>query len=131
MNDELSGKLTEILGAMQTAVGQAKDFTLAQLPDVVQSYVIYGRVWSLVCIALAIGFMGVALAVSRWAYKNPWKGDFGEERGFSNALIIILGVVGTGGGLFFAIASIKNSLLVWFAPKVWLLMRLGELVSDK
>lgn len=131
MNDELSGKLTEILGAMQTAVGQAKDFTLSQLPDVVQSYVIYGRVWSIVSIVLLIGFIVACVMIGRWLYKNPWRGDFGEARGISNmALMIVSGVMIFISSMIL-IGALKGAALVWFAPKVWLMMELGKLIAGR
>jgi hypothetical protein len=48
MKEELQGKLVEILTQIQSTVGQAKDFTLQQLPDIAQSYIYYGVVSSVV-----------------------------------------------------------------------------------
>ena len=45
MKDELQLKLTEILTAIQVGVSKTADFTLEQLPDIAQQYLLYGKVW--------------------------------------------------------------------------------------
>lgn len=123
MNDELSSKLAEILGAMQTAVGAAKDFTLAQLPDIAQSYVIYGRVWYLFLAAI-----GVAIFIAIWVFAvraNNRADDFNK-----GLLIVVGGIVSVIPATLF-IVSVKNAMLVWFAPKVWLMIKLGELIGGR
>ncbi len=56
MDKELQSKLVEILGSIQTAAGKAGDFALSQLPDIAQSYVTYGRAYT-----LAIAIVGFAV----------------------------------------------------------------------
>lgn len=52
MKEELNTKLVEILTSIQTAAGKASDFALDQLPDIAQSYVLYGRAVSVVAVGL-------------------------------------------------------------------------------
>lgn len=128
MKEELQDKMVEILSSIQTATGQAKDFALEQLPEIAQSYVAFGRAWALIDLLMAlIGFV-FCLWAANWLRKNPWEGDFGETRGPSNSALMIV----SGGGaviLFLGVTfSAKAALLVWFAPKVWLLKELAQMV---
>jgi len=129
MKEELQSKLVEILTSIQTATGKASDFAMQQLPDIAQSYVAYGRVLYTV---LPLVLMLVAVAgfvVTAWAAKNPWRGEFGERRGFSNMLVQVVGVAVGGISVINAICLMPSLFLVWFAPKVWLLKELASLVK--
>lgn len=71
MKEELQSKLVEILGSIQTAAGKAGDFAMTQLPDIAQSYVVYGRISSFVllvlCAMAAAAFSYIAL---RYGWGN-------------------------------------------------------------
>ena len=121
MKEELQGKLVEILTSIQTAAGKASDFAMEQLPDIAQSYVAYGRFWSLfmviACTAACVTFIVVGVRVG----KKLDKWDAGVQW-------IPIGPVAFLSGVG-ALVSIKSAALVWFAPKVWLLKELASLVK--
>lgn len=44
MNDQLQAQLSQILAQIMVSVGEVKDFSVAQLPDIAQQYITYG-IW--------------------------------------------------------------------------------------
>lgn len=132
MNEQLQGKLVEILSGIQSATKAAGDFALEHLPDIAQSYVMYGRVKT-VAISVALLLLGAALlGLSRWAYAHPWNTstysfEKDKNRSESNYLVMVFpGVFGVG---FVMLGLLTFDWLVWFAPKVWLLKELASLVK--
>ena len=124
MKNELEPKLVEVIGQLQEAVMKASDFAIQQLPDVVQSYILYGRISNLVTLVFEI-----AILYGCWRlYKLPVKES---SYGFDEADILKAMFSGTVGGitLFFALFSIQETVLVWAAPKIWLIKELGKLIS--
>jgi hypothetical protein len=123
VKEELQGKLVEILTSIQTAAGKASDFAMEQLPDIAQSYIIYGRAWITLEAALwAAVVLASALGV-RWSFKNS---DRHEGAAFA------AGLGGSVAGLFgfiLFVLCLKSAFLVWFAPKVWLLKEIAKLVK--
>jgi hypothetical protein len=127
MNDELQNKLAEVLGGIAEGVTQAKDFAVEQLPDVAQQYIMFGMVWetaAFVMLVAATGFFG-------WMFWRGWKTP--DEASWRDAdrgqMLIIFGSIP---GVFTAVASIvqlKTVLLVWFAPKLYLLQGIAGLVK--
>ncbi len=139
MKEELQTKLVEILSAIQTTTGQAKDFTLAQLPDVAQSYVAYGRAMNtsviVLCllVVLACGWFAhhtkKQVNLARAEFKKGNKGDYEylfEIHGFPQYMVC---------GFASALAALVSTtnlgpfLMVWMAPKVWLLQQIASMVK--
>ena len=71
MKNELEPKLVEVIGQLQGAVMKASDFAIQQLPDVVQSYILYGRISNLVIL-----MFDLVILYGCWRlYKSPVKTD--------------------------------------------------------
>lgn len=132
MKEELQDQLAQILASMQAAASRAGDFAMAQLPDIAQQYVVYGRVKSVALTILVVLFATALGSLSRWAYFHPWNSspyswDKGAKRSESNqAMIAIPGAFAVA--LVF-LALISFDWLVWVAPKVWLLKEIAGLVK--
>jgi hypothetical protein len=132
MDKELQGKLVEILTSIQSGVGEAKDFALSQLPDIAQSYIAYGRISSAITCALLLAIALAAGATFLWNMRNFVRDtDFNciKSRAGSQVIVWVM-----SGLTFFVsaplfIVSINSALLVWLAPKVWLLKELAHLVK--
>ena len=123
MQEELQGKLVEILTQIQGNVSQAKDFTLQQLPDIAQSYIYYGMVSSAVWTLIGLGLCYLSYFFYKKT-KEP-KEDWDDDK-------IAEWVVSTLSGFFGTITTIvalENLLLVWFAPKVWLLKEIASFLK--
>lgn len=134
MEDELQGKLVEILASIQSATGKAADFTMGQLPDIAQQYVAYGMVLhtTQLAISVAIFAFGVVLA-TRFGFMNTkavHRGGFqdGDWHG-GRVVAAIAGSISALVGLIATINTTQSAALVWFAPKVWLIKELAQLVK--
>ena len=147
MKEELQGKLVEILISIQTAAGKASDFAMAELPDIAQSYIAYGRAslsaavlfGLLICLG---GFYAVhrvnlrhAAATRQFekdlaAHKEgggrgmePYRSRYFESQDIMPAQFFPFII----GGVLVA-CTINQFLLVWFAPKVWLLKEIAGML---
>ena len=132
MNEQLQSKLVEILSGIQSATKAAGDFALSQLPEIAQSYVMFGRVRTVAISAALLLFGAALLGLARWAYAHPWNTsnyDFekSQKRSESNYLVMVF--AGIPGSIFVMLSVLTFDLLVWFAPKVWLLKELASLVK--
>lgn len=134
MKDELQGKMVEILSSIQTATGKASDFALTQLPDVAQSYVAFGRVSSLIYLSAWVLASVVTILLLTYLWKNPSYSEYSWDKGKNvrsdnNQFAVFFSSV-----LFFAsiinvFCALNSAALVWFAPKVWLLKELANLIK--
>jgi len=142
MKEELQTKLVEILGSIQTAAGKAGDFAMVQLPDIAQQYVVYGRAYTLVLMlgAMAIFCLGfycvhltkrkVAAADAKYAEAMKQPNSYVSRSHFFEwsdvgpfpFIPFVVGVTVFG-------INLSQTLLVWFAPKVWLLKEIADLIK--
>lgn len=132
MDEQLQNKLVEILEGIQTATRSAGDFALEQLPHIATQYVMYGRVKTAAITALMLLAATVLFAIFRWAYKNPWNTStsyFEKDAKRSESNYFVMGVTCGFGSLSALIGVLNFDLLVWIAPKVWLLKELASLVK--
>lgn len=123
MNEELQNKLVEILTGIQEGVRASSTFVLEQLPDVAQQYLLYGRLVESVYILVFCVFLPF-LALKAWKIGHTIEEE--EPREFVCGLSVLAGtfsfVIGFSSG-------IKEFILVFFAPKVWLLTELAKLIK--
>jgi hypothetical protein len=129
MNDQLQAQLASILANIQTATGRASDFAVGQLPDIVQQYLTYGRISSLSLSLMSGGALAASLFVAiRHGCFGTQEGSFGHwaasrffccAGGFITSIFL---------GLSFLL-NIQTALLVWIAPKVWLLQSFSSLLK--
>jgi hypothetical protein len=122
MKEELQGKLVEILTSVQSAVGKASNFAMAELPDIAQSYIAYGR-----AVATMWVVFGLLVIIGGWvagALANKKAGD-----GFYEGIGYVIGGGCTLVGGTAVVSSISTALLVWLAPKVWLLKEIAGMLK--
>jgi hypothetical protein len=124
MKEELQGKLVEILTSIQTAAGKASDFAMAELPDIAQSYIAYGR--AVYTAGFVIGLiLLVAIAYVGWrVHKHE------SRRSYYDAFNVFF-PTGMAGAVVSGIMAISFGplMLVWFAPKVWLLKEIAGMLK--
>ena len=127
MNDELQNKLAEVLGGIAEGVTQAKDFAVEQLPDVAQQYIMFGRMWETAMLVLLL----TATVVFGWMFWRGWKTP--DEAGYRDMeraqMLIIFGSIPGVVSAILCLAQLKDMLLVWFAPKLYLLQGIAGLVK--
>lgn len=120
MKEELQGKLVEILTSIQSAAGKASDFAMEQLPDIAQSYVAFGRA-SLTLYVLA----SLVALVFIWWKAVPKIEMAVDAEGFGYFSGVMLSVA----PVIVVLANTSSTLLVWFAPKVWLLKEIAGMLK--
>lgn len=124
MNEQLQVKLVEILSGIQSATKAAGDFAMEQLPDIAQQYVMYGRVSSLLFIALWLITTGLLVYLNFIFFRWMKKEDEWEA-----APLAVFSFGGALGSAILLVLSLQSAALVWFAPKVWLLKALASLIK--
>lgn len=127
MKEELQNKLVEILTSIQTATGKAADFAMAELPDIAQQYVTFGRVGSVLLTLAWVALLSSAFFCIRRVLKLDDKNRYETttEQGVLFAYSLIAGIL----GFIVCVASIENTVMVWAAPKVWLLKEIAHLIK--
>lgn len=123
MNEQLQNQLATILGSILNGVKQAGDFALVQLPDIAQQYVVYGRAkYTTLFLFFLIVIAGLAWGI-RWAFKDK---DTCDDVVAGVCIFGGLGIIGCSIG---AVVTASEALLVWLAPKVWLIQELARLMK--
>jgi hypothetical protein len=54
MNEQLQAQLSQVLAQIMVSVGEVKNFSVAQLPDIVQQYIQYGIYSSILYSAITL-----------------------------------------------------------------------------
>lgn len=120
MKQELQDQLVDILSSISNTVGQAKDFALVQLPDIAQSYILYGRVLGTFILTMSVISIIVFIYI---AYRLERRAS-GGYKGLPSTVAVVASVI----PFVFFICNFSSTLLVWFAPKVWLLKEIARLI---
>ena len=126
MNEKLQTQLADIIAAIHRAASAGADFALSQLPDIAQQYVIYGRVSG--TLLVLIGFALVLLSV--WMLRKAVQIDVTDNGNYDVSMA--LGVPSpfiACFGIVLVCINFSSTLMVWVAPKVWLLKELATLLK--
>lgn len=129
MNDRLQQQLAEVLSAIHRATSTGADFALAQLPDIAQQYIAYGRIEATLMSIISL----TATALCAYAtLRHGYLSDKVDELGIPSdgrVLSIVFGSVLFALLFMWLIFSLSHLLLVWLAPKVWLLKAIAALLA--
>lgn len=124
MKEELQNKAVEILTSIQTTVSEAKDFTLTQLPDIANQYITYGIVSNVTYSVISLTLIAVCCWLACWCLR---------EMRIRDSELLVGGMMGIiTAGLFFLynfIVGLEETIMVIFAPKVWLVLELSKLIK--
>ena len=123
MNDQLQAQLAQIFAQIMTSVGEVKDFSLAELPDIAQQYINYG-IWKTgITSALLLVLLIVSAFIITFGIKLCRNS---EEAG------IPITMISFSVGLFSLIGfitSLHSFILAMTAPKVWFILEIKNLLS--
>lgn len=120
MNEQLQAALLSILHSTINAATVAKDFLMAEIPEVIRQLLVWHAVEAGV---LALCFLVPALLLVGAFWKNrEW---CFEELGPLN-LFILFGVIGLSSG---AVVNGLTVLKIWIAPKLYLIEYAARLVK--
>jgi hypothetical protein len=124
MNDQLQAQLVTILAKILVSVGELKDFSLEQLPDIVQQYIAYGYWKSVAYICMCVLGLIVCAIVS-WFIERKAK-EIGDDE-----ILLFLAFPVTGAIVLFmaTIHNTHNLILIHNAPKIWFIMEVKNLIS--
>lgn len=122
MNEQLQAKLIEILTQIQAATKAAGDFALEQLPDIALQYIMYGRAmhtfgFSLGIIAFIVFIINTIIVMRK------------DKQYLDATTNFIIAIISMLSSLVLLGINTSQFMLVWFAPKVWLLTEITRLLK--
>ena len=130
MQQELLNRADSIMDSISSAVNRGAEFVHGQVPEIALQYVAFGRVYETVIMAISIMVFMVGLwLVVNVACRNTlkFKDDCGHWH-VNRFVGLLVGLFPLAFGLLAISANLKSFILVWFAPKVWLLMEITKLI---
>jgi hypothetical protein len=123
MNKELQAQISQIIAQIMVSVGEVKDFSMEQLPDIAQQYVTYG-IWSsafysLISLLFVIAFAFACKVLLRMGqrYDETYYAFLAPLVGLSVLPILAL------------FHNVHQLILVLTAPKVWFLLEIKNLLQ--
>ena len=125
MNEELQKQLAQVINSIVTSVGEVKDFSVAQLPDIAQQYINYGIVSSAALVVLCAIIAVVSIKFLTLSFKKV-------NEPYDNECYIpvtIFSFMGTALSTIFFFVNVHNLILVLTAPKVWFILQIKELLA--
>lgn len=128
-------KRADVIGDWASGkLGQTIDAATQQIIDLAMQYVMYGRIYNTVTFIIACGFLWFTLwlALSKGFLDKENVLKEGRNKGNWEPSRVGFAFAGVFLSLFSVIAflsSIKDVILVWAAPKIWLIVQLAELAK--
>jgi hypothetical protein len=123
MNDQLQAQVSQILAEIMTSVGEVKDFSFAQLPDIAQQYISYG-LWVNTFYAIGLVVFIIGLLVSIGFIVQLAKREHNSEILIFITFPIIFLIFSVGG----LGSKIHDLILIHNAPKVWFILEIKNLL---
>ena len=123
MQSDLQAKAVEILTQIQEAVAKTTNFALEQLPDVVMQYMIYARIMETLYVAIPAALIALCVYIGLY-FSRIMRNETPFDRWF---VMGIISIPATGLVITF-LSRLDSFVMVWFAPKVYLLTKLVEIV---
>lgn len=119
MNDiqtKLLEQASDILTGVSNTVSKASNLAADQLPEIATQYIAYGMAWyTAIFILLSVGTAAI------WIFTIKYSEDLDDA-------VVPLGFIGLA-GIGFSVLALKTAMMVWFAPKVWLIKEIVDLVK--
>ena len=127
---ELLRRADSIFDSLAKTVNQAKDFASEQIPDIAFQYVAWGRGYLTAYEVIGTILVIVGLwSVVRVSLMNSLK--LPNDCRDPHAVRFIAGFAGLGmtvAGAIITLRHLKEFMMVWVAPKVWLITEIVNLV---
>ena len=116
----LDDKIVEILTSIQSALSATGDYASKQLPDIANQYIAYNRVSLTLGFVICIVFI---ISVVTFAYKNREHFDYDDDATIIFGVFCLLPT-------FWLFVYFNNLIMVWFAPKVYLVYEIKNLLAN-
>lgn len=102
--------------------GKVADAAYLQAVDIATQYIHFGMAINTLLILISL----IAIGISIWAFTRVFKVQHPDAQGGLACLSIIIFAFGA---VVFAV-NIRDTLLVYFAPKIWIMKELAELAKS-
>ena len=129
MNTETDKQIAEILKKGLEVAEKSGNFVIEQAPDLVKQLITYKTIETSICVLIEITLMYLIFRYFKYLYKkNNENSDFISDNELHVGAIIITFVLSIF--LFFVfIYDISNLIQLIFAPKIYLLEYIAQLLS--
>jgi len=130
---ELLRRADSIFDSVAQTVNQAKDFAAEQIPDIALQYVSWGRGYLTAYMVIATILLIVGIY---WLIRISILNSRNLPNDRDNEPHTVRIFAGLGGGIMILVSTItilvtlKEFMMVWFAPKVWLITEIVKLVKQ-
>lgn len=123
MNDQLQAQISQIIAQIMVSVGEVKDFSMSQLPDIAQQYITYG-IWKTGITSVILFIVIIAMFfVAKSGIEDLNRGDdIGMLKTIFPIPVGVISVIGL-------IENIHSFILVMTAPKVWFLLEIKNIIN--
>lgn len=127
MQQEILQRADSIFQSLSETAARAADFAGEQIPDIAMQYVAFGRAYETFWVATAaiIAMLSIIGLAKNWRKTGSYSDD--HFQAFVICLISGLGLLMPTTLLL--TEHLKSFLLVWFAPKMWLILEITRLVK--
>ena len=123
MNDQLQAQLSQVLAQIMVSVGEVKDFSVSNLPDIAQQYITYG-IWKTGITSVILFIVSILLIFIVKSGVKDLRNN--EEIGFPKVMFSAFGAVLS---MCFFIDNLHSFILVMTAPKVWFILEVKNILS--
>jgi hypothetical protein len=123
MNEQLQAQLSQILAQIMVSVGEVKDFSMKELPDIAQQYIAYGiwtsAIYTAICAIIIIICLIIGYKIHIYASKH-------NENYYFGLMILLAPLLFSVIGLF---DNLHSLILALTAPKIWFILEIKNLLS--
>ena len=122
IQQELLNRADSIFNSISKAASTSLDFAKEQLPDIAIQFIMYQRVYLTLMLIVGVFILAGAFKLFQKAFIKSRTNHYDETVGW-----FIFGIITTLFGLIIFFNYIKATIMVWFAPKLFLIQGMIEL----
>lgn len=125
--------LTDLITSTVTGAGEAKDFLVAEIPDVAQQALLYYGVYNFILFLLSLVFIWISIKFIKIVYVDKLEWAWNQD-GYSKGELNLLGfsasvIVGISMLILVPLSMNLQWLKIWLAPKLWLIEYTASIVK--
>jgi len=121
LQKELLERADSIFTSIASATSNTVEFAKAEIPDIAYQFLLFQRVYHSLMVTLGIALLVISYGLFKAGAKEPiYERDGHYVSGLISALL----------GFTVCITYVKSTLLVWFAPKIFLIESMIDLAKS-
>lgn len=131
IQQEMLNRADSIMNAISSTVSKASNFAADQIPDIAMQFVTYGRVslTAYLIIAILTVLLGLWLVIGVGVMNKCKLADRDGDWSVPQCMLAIAGAVISIIGLMTFVTNFDKCMMVWFAPKLWLIQTIATLLN--